>query len=158
MEKITPFLWFNDQAEEAVQFYTSIFINSSVGRMVHYGKNAPMPEGSVMTIEFFLNGQKFTALNGGPVFSFTPAVSFVVNCADQEEIDQLWKRLSENGTIMQCGWVTDKYGVSWQIVPAVLPSLLDESDPVRYNRVIAALMKMEKLEIAPLEHAYKNLT
>lgn len=158
MEKITPFLWFNDQAEEAVQFYTTIFIDSSVSRMVHYGKNAPMPEGSIMTIEFFLNGQKFTALNGGPIFSFTPAVSFVVNCADQEEIDQLWKRLSENGTIMQCGWVTDKYGISWQIVPAVLPSLLDESDPERYNRVIAALMKMKKLEIAPLEHAYKNLT
>ncbi len=158
MEKITPFLWFDHQAKEAVQFYTSIFKDSSTGRIVHYGKNAPMPEGSVMTIEFTLNGKKFTALNGGPVFNFTPAVSFVVNCDNQEEIDLLWKKLSENGAIMQCGWLTDKYGISWQIVPAILPSLLDESDPERYNRVNAALLKMKKLEIAPLENAFKNLS
>ncbi len=158
MENITPFLWFDHQAEEAVQFYTSVFKDSSISRIVHYGKNAPMPEGSVMTIGFSLNGQQFTALNGGPVFSFTPAVSFVVNCADQEEIDLLWKGLSEHGTILQCGWLTDKYGVTWQIVPAKLPLLLDETDPERYNRVTAALLKMVKLEIAPLENAFNNLS
>ncbi|MBE0698293.1 MAG: VOC family protein, partial [Anaerolineaceae bacterium] len=117
MQKITPFLWFDDQAEEAVAYYTSIFKNSKIGTIQRYGENEPGPQGKVMTINFFLDGQEFTALNGGPVFTFTPAISFWVHCENQAEVDDLWEKLSAGGEKSQCGWLVDKYGVSWQIVP-----------------------------------------
>ena len=150
---INPSLWFDSQAEEAATFYTGIFPSSKIGRVVRYPKGAPGPEGSVLTVEFELDGLTFTAINGGPVFQFTEAVSFVVNCESQKEVDYYWERLLEGGTPSQCGWLKDKYGVSWQIVPTVLPELLGDPDPRVAQRVNEAMMKMVKLDIDALKKA-----
>lgn len=152
-QKITPFLWFDSQAEEAAHFYTSVFKNSKISTVTRYGDAGPGPKGSVQTIAFELEGQKFTALNGGPHFKFTEAISFVVNCETQEEVDQYWNRLTEGGHEVQCGWLKDKYGLSWQIVPTALFRLLQNPDPAKTNRVMQAMFKMKKLDIAALENA-----
>lgn len=152
-QKISPFLWFDKEAEEAANFYISIFENSRIVTVRRYGKAGPGPEGSVMTISFELAGQQFTALNGGPHFRFTEAVSFVVSCEDQEEVDYFWKKLSDGGKESQCGWLKDRYGLSWQVVPANLPELLKADDPAASGRVMKALLQMKKLEIAVLENA-----
>jgi predicted 3-demethylubiquinone-9 3-methyltransferase (glyoxalase superfamily) len=154
MQQITPFLWFNNEAEEAANFYTAIFKNSRIGTVARYGKDTPGPEGSVMTINFFLDGQEFVALNGGPVFNFTPAISFYVHCKTQAEVDELWEKLSAGGEKSQCGWLKDKYGVSWQIVPEILIELMSDPDPVKANRVTQAMLKMTKIEIDQLKKAY----
>lgn len=155
MQKITPFLWFDDKAEEAVNFYTSIFRNSRIVHVARYGEAGAQvsgrPKGSVMTVAFELEGQAFVALNGGPLFTFTPAVSFVVNCGTQKEVDELWERLAEGGATEQCGWLRDRYGVSWQIVPAVLGELM--SEPATSERVMQALLTMTKIDIAGLKEA-----
>lgn len=153
MQKITPFLWFDDKAEEAAQFYMSIFKNSKLLSISRYGETGPGPKGSVMTVAFELDGEKFVALNGGPNYSFSPAVSFVVNCETQQEVDQYWERLSEGGKKIQCGWLRDKYGLSWQIVPTILPELLQDKDPDKRKRVMAAMLKMVKLDIEQLKRA-----
>jgi predicted 3-demethylubiquinone-9 3-methyltransferase (glyoxalase superfamily) len=154
MQKITPFLWFDHQAEEAMQFYLSIFKNSRVVRVSRYGDAGPGPKGSVMVAQFELDGQNFMALNGGPNFKFTPAISLSVDCKSQEEIDWFWKKLPEGGgTPGQCGWLQDKYGVSWQVVPSILGELVGDEDPARSNRVMQALMQMTRLDIAKLEAA-----
>ena len=157
MPTITPFLWFNSQAEEAANFYVSIFRNSRVSRVTRYGEGAPAPRGSVMTVEFELDGQKFTALNGGPHFTFNPAVSFVVTCDTQQELDSYWEALSAGGDpkAQQCGWLADRFGLSWQIVPSILPKLL-EGDQARSNRVMQALMPMKKLDVAALKRASES--
>ncbi len=157
MQRISPFLWFDGQAEAAALFYTSVFRNSSIGEISRYGDAGPGPKGSVMVVSFALDGFKFLALNGGPEFKFTPAVSFVVSCETQEEIDRLWDALSEGGSHMQCGWLTDKFGVTWQIVPSVLGSLMAGPDPKRSAKVAAALMQMVKLDIAALQAAYDSV-
>jgi len=158
MQKITPFLWFNDKAEEAVKFYASIFKNSKIGTITRYADEvaqvAGRPKGSVMTIEFQLDGQRFTALNGGPEFKFTEAVSFVVNCNTQEEVDHFWEKLSEGGAKSQCGWLKDKYGVSWQVVPTALIEMLQDKDPKKSERVMHAMLQMSKLDIKTLQQAY----
>jgi predicted 3-demethylubiquinone-9 3-methyltransferase (glyoxalase superfamily) len=151
--KITPFLWFDHEAEEAANFYVSLFEDSRIQGVARYGKSGPGPEGSVMTVSFELAGQQFTALNGGPHFRFTEAVSFVVHCADQEEVDHFWDRLSEGGRESQCGWLKDRYGLSWQIIPVALPELLKADNPETSGRVMQALLKMKKLDIAALEKA-----
>jgi predicted 3-demethylubiquinone-9 3-methyltransferase (glyoxalase superfamily) len=153
IQKITPFLWFNDRAEEAVDFYVSIFKNSKVLKATRYGDTGPGPTGTVMTISFVLDGQEFCALNGGPQFTFSPAISFVVNCNTQIELDDFWEKLSAGGKKIQCGWLQDKFGISWQIVPTILPELIT-GDSVRSNRVMHAIMQMEKLDIATLKRAY----
>lgn len=153
MQKITPFLWFDTQAEEAMNFYTSIFKNSKAGSILRYGDAGPGPKGSVMAVNFELDGQEFKALNGGPIFKFTPAVSFFVNCETQEEVDHYWAKLSEGGLTNQCGWLTDKFGLSWQIVPSVLGQLLGDKDRAKANRVMKAMLQMTKLEIAALKKA-----
>jgi len=157
MQKITPFLWFNDNAEEAVKFYTSIFKNSKIGKIARYGeegeKIAGRPKGSVMTVEFQLEGQQFIALNGGPIFKFTEAISFVVNCETQEEVDYYWEKLSAGGKEVQCGWLKDKHGLSWQIVPTVLGELLSDKDAAKSHRVMQAMLKMVKLDIKKLKQA-----
>ena len=153
MQKITPFLWFDGRAEEAANFYTSIFKNSKIGTVNRYGDNGPGPKGSVMIATFELDGQHFIALNGGPQFKFSPATSFVVNCETQEEVDHFWTKLSEGGTTQQCGWLQDKFGVSWQIVPTALPQLMSDPDPAKRSRVMGALMKMTKIQIAKLKEA-----
>ena len=153
MQKITPFLWFDNQAEEAVKFYTSIFKNSRIGKIARYGEEGEQvsgrPKGSVMTVEFQLEGQEFVALNGGPHFKFTEAISLVVNCKTQAEVDKFWKKLSAGGKEVQCGWLKDKYGLSWQIVPTILPELL--KDPAESQPVMQAVMQMVKLDIATLK-------
>lgn len=158
MKKITPFLWFDDKAEEAAKFYVSIFKHSKIGTITRYSEEsaaaAKRPAGSVMTVSFKLNGQEFTALNGGPLFTFTPAISFVVNCETQREIDRLWEKLSAGGEQGMCGWLKDKYGVSWQVVPAVLGKLMQSKDEERGKRVMQALLKMTKLDITALRQAY----
>jgi len=154
MQKITPFLWFNNNAEEAVKFYTSIFKNSKIKTVARYGDIGPGPKGSVMTVALELEGLEYTALNGGPVFSFTPAISFVVNCRTQAQIDRLWEKLSAGGEKGVCGWLKDKFGVSWQIIPTALPKLLNEKNPEKANRVMQAILKMKKIEIAALKKAY----
>jgi predicted 3-demethylubiquinone-9 3-methyltransferase (glyoxalase superfamily) len=158
MQKITPFLWFNGQAEEAANFYTSIFKNSKIQAITRYegeaAKSSGRPNGSVMTAAFQLDGQNFIALNGGPNFQFTEAISFVVNCETQEEIDQYWERLSEGGEKGRCGWLKDKYGLSWQVVPSNLNQLLQGGDAVQTQRVMDAIMQMDKLDIAKLKQAY----
>jgi predicted 3-demethylubiquinone-9 3-methyltransferase (glyoxalase superfamily) len=151
--KITPFLWFDTQAEEAANFYTSIFKNSRILTVTRYGDAGPGPKESVQTIAFELEGQRFTALNGGPHFKFTEAISFVVHCDTQEEVDGFWNRLTEGGKEVQCGWLKDKFGLSWQIVPKALFQLLDHPDPAKRNRVMQAMFKMKKLDIAGLENA-----
>jgi predicted 3-demethylubiquinone-9 3-methyltransferase (glyoxalase superfamily) len=154
MQKITPFLWFNQNAEEAIMFYKAVFPETEILKMVRYGKAGPGPEGSIMTAEFKLLGQHFVALNGGPQFRFTEAVSFVINCTDQEEIDRYWNGLSEGGTTSQCGWLKDKFGLSWQVVPTVLARLMSGGKPAQGQRVMQAMLQMEKLDIAALEEAF----
>jgi len=154
IQKITPFLWFDHQAEEAVAFYTSIFPDSKVGKVIRYGEAGPGPAGSAMTVEFQLQGQSFVALNGGPHFKFTEAISFVVNCQTQEEVDAYWEKLSAGSTEAKCGWLKDKFGLSWQIVPTVLPELLGDPDPERSARVMKAMLTMQKLDIRALKQAY----
>jgi predicted 3-demethylubiquinone-9 3-methyltransferase (glyoxalase superfamily) len=160
MPKITPCLWFDSNAEEAVRFYASIFKKSKIGKIARYGKEGyeihGKPAGSVMTIEFELDGQTFTALNGGPVFKFNEAISFQVHCKTQEELDQYWDKLSKGGEkdAQQCGWLKDKYGVSWQIVPTVLGKMMQDKDPKKTERVMGALLRMKKLDIARLKQAY----
>lgn len=156
MQKITPCLWFDTNAEEAVKFYTSVFKNSNIGNIARYGKGMPLPEGTVLTIAFQLNGQQFTALNGGPKFKFTEAISFVVNCETQEELDSYWIKLTDGGAEVQCGWLKDKYGMSWQIVPVVLGEMLKDKDPEKSARVMQAVMQMVKLDIEALKQAYKG--
>lgn len=158
MQKITPFLWFDNNAEEAVEFYTSIFKNSKGGNASHYEEQGAevsgRPKGSVMTVPFQLNGQDFIALNGGPMYKFSEAVSFMVNCETQEEIDYFWGKLSEGGQEVQCGWLKDKFGLSWQIVPTDINKLFSSTDPEKTNRVMAAMLPMKKLVIADLQKAY----
>jgi predicted 3-demethylubiquinone-9 3-methyltransferase (glyoxalase superfamily) len=156
MQKITPFLWFNDKAEEAMNFYTSIFKNSKKGKISRYGEAGPGPKGSVMIASFQIEGQEFIALNGGPQFNFTPAISFVVNCTTQEEVDEFWDKLSEGGEKNRCGWLTDKYGLSWQIVPTILGELVADTDAKKSNRVMEAMLKMDKINIKKLEEAYEG--
>jgi predicted 3-demethylubiquinone-9 3-methyltransferase (glyoxalase superfamily) len=155
-QKITPFLWFDRQAEEAAAFYTSIFPNSKIVKVVRCGKAGPGPEGSALTVEFQLQGQKFVGLNGGPHFKFTEAISFVVNCEIQEEVDSYWDKLSVGGAEVECGWVKDKFGLSWQIVPTVLPKLLGDPDPEKSGRVMKAMLKMKKLDIQGLKQAHES--
>ena len=154
MQKITPFLWFNGQAEEAMQFYTSVFPDSRVVDVMRYGDAGPGPKGSVMSCTFELEGQAFIALNGGPMFQFSPAISFFVKCATQAEVDSLWEKLADGGRVQQCGWLQDRYGVSWQVVPTVLGTMLQDADRAKSSRVMKAMMKMVKLDIAALERAY----
>lgn len=154
MQSISPFLWFNDNAEEAAKFYTSIFRNSKITGLTRYGEAGPGPKGSVLTVAFELDGQEFTALNGGPQFPFTEAISLVVKCKTQEEVDYFWSKLSAGGKEVQCGWLNDKFGLSWQIVPTVLIELLQEKDPQKANRVMEAMLKMIKIEISTLQKAY----
>lgn len=154
MQRITPFLWFDDQAEEAANFYVSIFDNSKIVGVTRYGEVGPGPKGSVMTVAFQLDGQEFIALNGGPQFRFTEAISFVVNCKTQEEVDELWGKLSEGGEKVECGWLKDKYGVSWQIVPTILGEMLSDPDPARSQRVMKAMLQMKKIDIDGLKKAY----
>jgi predicted 3-demethylubiquinone-9 3-methyltransferase (glyoxalase superfamily) len=153
VQKITPFLWFDHQAEEAANFYTSIFPNSKVVKVIRCGKHGPGPAGSAMTVEFQLEGQTFVALNGGPIFKFSEAISFVVNCQLQEEVDTYWEKLSAGGAEVQCGWLKDKFGLSWQIVPIVLPELLNDPDPEKSARVMKVMLTMKKLDIAALKKA-----
>jgi predicted 3-demethylubiquinone-9 3-methyltransferase (glyoxalase superfamily) len=154
VQKISPFLWFENQAEEAANFYTSIFPNSKIRDAMRYGDAGPGPKGSVMSVTFELEGQEFLALNGGPMFRFSPAISFFVKCATQQEVDHYWNRLSAGGTPQQCGWLQDKYGISWQIVPNALGEMLQDKDPAKSKRVMEAMMKMVKLDIAGLKAAY----
>ncbi len=160
MQKITPFLWFDNQAEEAAKFYTSIFKNSKIKTVTRYGeggaKAAGRPKGSVMTVVFELQGQEFIALNGGPVFAFSPAISFVVNCKTQGEVNELWEKLSEGGEKDQCGWLKDRYGVSWQVVPAALGTMMQDKDPKKSERVMKALLQMDKINIKALKQAYEQ--
>jgi predicted 3-demethylubiquinone-9 3-methyltransferase (glyoxalase superfamily) len=157
-QKITPFLWFNDQAEEAAKFYISIFKNSKIGAITRYDEQAAkatgQPPGSVMTVAFHLEGLEFLALNGGPHFKFTEAVSFVVNCEDQKEVDFFWSKLSAGGEESQCGWVKDKFGLSWQVVPTVLIEMLADKDAAKVKRVTNAMLQMGKIDIATLQKAY----
>lgn len=154
MQKITPFLWFDHQAEEAMNFYVSIFKNSTVGHVTRFGEAGPGKKGTVMSVSFQLDGQEFFALNGGPLFKFTPAISLFVNCKTQEEVDDFWERLSAGGRKDRCGWLVDKYGVSWQIVPSVLGEMLGDKDAGRSQRVMKAMLQMDKLDIAKLQAAY----
>jgi len=154
MQKITPCLWFDQQAEEAARFYVSVFKNSRMGAITHYGESGPLPKGTVLTVRFQLDGQEFVALNGGPTFHLTEAVSFMVNCDTQEEVDRMWDKLSEGGQQVQCGWLKDRYGLSWQIVPTVIAKMLIDPDPARVNRVMKAILQMKKLDIKTLEEAY----
>jgi predicted 3-demethylubiquinone-9 3-methyltransferase (glyoxalase superfamily) len=154
MQKITPFLWFDHEAEEAMHFYASIFKNSKINKVVRYGDAGPGPKGTVMTADFEIEGQTFTALNGGPLFKFNESVSFVVNCETQAEVNELWEKLSAGGKTSQCGWLKDKFGLSWQIVPTVLPELLSDPDPVKSQRVMRAMLQMTKIDIAKLKEAY----
>ncbi len=151
MQKITPFLWFDDNAEEAADFYISIFGNSGIESVMRYGDAGPGPRGSVMAVTFRLEGQTFIALNGGPQFTFSPAISLFVSCETQEEVDKLWEKLSEGGEKQECGWLKDRYGVSWQIVPRVLGDMLN--DRAKSARVMQAMLRMQKLDIAVLKRA-----
>jgi predicted 3-demethylubiquinone-9 3-methyltransferase (glyoxalase superfamily) len=164
MQTISPCLWFNDQAEEAVNFYISVFSkrthsasndnNSKILTISHYGEGGPFPKGTVLALSFLLDGQEFTALNGGPLFSFSPAISFVVNCHSQDEIDYFWDRLLEGGEEQNCGWLKDKYGISWQIVPVTLFEMMSDPDKVKSQRVMNALLQMMKLDLKVLKKAF----
>jgi predicted 3-demethylubiquinone-9 3-methyltransferase (glyoxalase superfamily) len=156
MQKIAPFLWFDGKAEEAAQFYVSIFKNSKIVGISRYGEQGAGPKGSVMVVAFQLDGQKFCALNGGPQFTFSPAISFVVNCETQQEVDELWEKLSAGGEKQRCGWLKDKFGVSWQVVPSVLPEMLQKCEGEKSNRVINAVLQMDKLDIEGLRRAYER--
>ena len=153
MQKLTPCLWFDTEGEDAAKFYTSVFPSSRIVETAYYGSAGPRAEGTVMTVEFELDGQRFIALNGGPDFKFNEAISFQVNCENQEEVDVYWSKLSEGGEEGPCGWLKDKFGVSWQIVPTVLPKLLTDPDREKAQRVMAAMLKMRKIEIPELERA-----
>ena len=153
MQKITPFLWFDGKAEEAMNFYVSIFKNSKLGKLRRYGEAGPGPKGSVMSAEFQLEGQDFIALNGGPQFTFSPAISFFVNCKTQKEVDELWDKLSAGGEKLPCGWLKDKYGVSWQIIPSVLGEMLSDPDHVVSQSVMKAMMQMKKIDLEGLKRA-----
>ena len=154
MSKITPFLTFNDQAEEAVNLYVSLFKNSKILSINRFGEGAPMPAGTVMTVSFVLDGQEFTALNGGPHFTFTDGFSLYVSCETQAEVDELWEKISAGGEKGQCGWLKDKYGVSWQIIPTALGQLLGDKDPHKAQNVMQAMLQMTKIDIAALRRAY----
>ena len=158
MQKITTFLWFDDKAEEAAKFYVSIFKNSRIGSISRYGeagaKASGRPKGTVMTVAFQLDGQEFVGLNGGPHFTFTEAISLVVNCETQQEVDELWEKLSDGGAKNQCGWLKDKYGLSWQIVPTVLVKMMQDKDAERSNRVMKEILQMKKIDIKRLKQAY----
>lgn len=156
MQKLTPFLWFDDQAEEAANFYVSVFKNSKIKNVARYGEAGPGPKGTVMTVEFQLDGQEFVALNGGPQFKFTEAISFVVNCESQEEVDKFWEALSKGGEKGPCGWLKDKYGLSWQVVPTVLSEMLQDKDAKKANRVMEAMLQMGKIDIKGLRQAYEG--
>ncbi len=156
MQKITPFLWFNDRAEEAVNFYTSIFKNSKILNIARYGEAGPRPAGSVMTVTFELEGQQFIALNGGPHYTFSPAISFFVDCETQAEVDNLWDKLSAEGSELQCAWLKDKFGVSWQIVPRALIELMQDKDAVKSQRVFRAMPQMTRIDIEGLRRAYRG--
>jgi predicted 3-demethylubiquinone-9 3-methyltransferase (glyoxalase superfamily) len=156
MPKISTFLWFDTQAEEAANFYVSVFPNSKVGRIARYGEAGPGPKESVMTVEFELDGREFIALNGGPQFKFSEAVSLSVDCKTQAEVDRYWAKLTEGGEEVQCGWLKDRYGLSWQINPTVLSDMLSDPDPKKAKRVMEAMLKMKKIEIATLEKAYRG--
>jgi predicted 3-demethylubiquinone-9 3-methyltransferase (glyoxalase superfamily) len=156
MKGITPFLWFDDQAEEAARFYTSLFPGSKIRRVTRYGEVGPGRAGSVMTVDFELDGQELVALNGGPEYRFTEAVSFLVNCETQDEVDELWEKLSDGGEQGPCGWLKDRYGLSWQVVPTLLGQLISDPDPVKSQRVTAAMLQMGKIEIEPLLQAYEG--
>ena len=160
MRKITPFLWFNDKAEEAANFYVSIFKNSKINGIARYGEEGAeasgRPKGTVMTVEFQLDGQEFVALNGGPHFKFSEAISFVVNCKTQEEVDEFWEKLSAGGEKSRCGWLKDKYGLSWQIVPTVLGEMMKDKDAAKSRRVMKAMLQMDKLDIKKLKQAYEQ--
>jgi predicted 3-demethylubiquinone-9 3-methyltransferase (glyoxalase superfamily) len=153
MQKITPFLWFNNNAEEAMTFYVSIFKNSKIGKVTRYGDAGPGPKGQVMSATFQLEGQEFMALNGGPLFSFTPAISLFVSCETQPEVNELWAKLSDGGSKDRCGWLKDKFGLSWQIIPTALGGLLADKDSARSQRVMQAMLKMDKIEIEQLQEA-----
>lgn len=154
MGKITPFLWFDGKAEEAANFYVSVFDNAKISSVSRYGEDTPGDPGTVMTVEFELDGQEFIALNGGPEYTFTPAVSFSIDCKTQAEVDHYWDRLSEGGKQIQCGWLQDKYGLSWQVVPSILPELLKDENDDKSDAVMQAMLKMVKLDIAELQEAY----
>jgi predicted 3-demethylubiquinone-9 3-methyltransferase (glyoxalase superfamily) len=154
MKKITPFLWFNGNAEEAMNFYVSVFKNSKVLGVTRYGDAGPGPKGTVMTANFELNGQEFVALNGGPQFTFSPAVSFVAHCESQQEVDELWGKLSAGGREDMCGWVTDKYGLTWQVVPTALIQMLNDKDARKSKSVMQAMLQMKKIDIPTLKRAY----
>ena len=156
MSKITPFLWFNDNAEEAMNFYVSIFKNSKVLNVSRYGEGGPKPAGTVMTANFLLDGQEVVALNGGPEFKFNEAISFYVNCEDQAEVDLYWDRLCVDNADAQCGWIKDKFGLWWQIVPNELLRLLGDPDPLKAQRVMQAMLQMKKIEVSELRRAYEN--
>lgn len=162
VHRISTGLWFDDQAEEAAQFYTAIFKNSSIGRVTRYGKEGfkfhHKPEGSVMTVEFILDGSPFVALNGGPLFHFSEAVSFIINCANQEEVDHFWDALSEGGdpAAQQCGWLKDKFGISWQVVPEEMIDLLTDPDTRKAQKVMAAMLRMKKIDLAALKQAFRH--
>lgn len=154
MQKITPNLWFDTEAEEAANFYISIFKDSQITRILRYGEAGPRPAGMVLTVTFLLEGQEFTALNGGPDFKFNEAISLLVNCETQEEVDELWDKLSAGGEKGPCGWLKDKFGVSWQIIPTVLDEMLQDEDVDKANRVMKAMLQMSKIDIGALEKAY----
>ena len=154
MKKITPFLWFNGSAEEAMNFYVSVFKNSKILGVTRYGDAGPGPKGTVMTANFELNGQEFVALNGGPQFTFTPAVSFVAHCESQQEVDELWEKLSAGGREDMCGWVTDKYGLTWQVVPTALIQMLNDKDARKSKSVMQAMLQMRKIDLPTLRRAY----
>jgi predicted 3-demethylubiquinone-9 3-methyltransferase (glyoxalase superfamily) len=156
MQKITPFLWFDDKAEEAANFYVSIFKNSKIETVSRYGDAGPGPKGSVMIVQFQLEGQRFTALNGGPIFKFTPAISLLVDCQTQAEVDDLWQKLSTGGRPDRCGWLQDKFGLSWQIIPAALGKLMSDPDPEKSKRVMQAMLQMDKIDIKRLEQAHQG--
>lgn len=156
-QRLTPFLWFDTQAEEAANFYCSIFKNSKVGQVVRYGDTGPGPKGSVMIVTFELEGQQFTALNGGPRFKFDEAISFVVNCETQEEIDHYWESLTaDGGEEVQCGWLKDKFGLSWQVVPTIIGELMGSGDAAKSGRVMQAVLQMKKLDIQTMKNAYEG--
>ena len=154
MKKITPFLWFNGNAEEAMNFYVSVFKNSKILGVTRYGDAGPGPKGTIMTANFELNGQEFVALNGGPQYTFSPAISFVAHCESQQEVDALWSRLSEGGREDMCGWVTDKYGLTWQVVPTALIQMLNDKDARKSKSVMQAMLQMKKIDIPTLKRAY----
>jgi predicted 3-demethylubiquinone-9 3-methyltransferase (glyoxalase superfamily) len=156
VQKITPFLWFDGKAEEAMNFYVSIFQNSKVISIARYGEAGPGPKGTVICATFQLDGQEFFALNGGPQFTFSPAISFFVNCETQQEVDELWEKLSEGGEKGRCGWLKDKYGLSWQVIPSALGEMLRDKDPEKSGRVMTAMLQMDKIDIKTLRRAYEQ--